>query len=228
MEPEELRRIVEVNLLGQMHGARAALPHLEARGGGVLVFVSSALGRQGVPLQSAYVATKFGIIGFAESLRMELQHDGTGVQVSTVLPPSVNTPLFDHARSRLGVKGKPVPPVYDPSVVAEAILGAAEHPRREVAVGMAARQLALLGRLPRPLAERVIGADAVGFAQQQRDEPDDGRDNLFEPSFATKARGQFGDFVIGVDPVRRVADGVAAVGGAVGDAVGAVGKVVRR
>jgi NAD(P)-dependent dehydrogenase (short-subunit alcohol dehydrogenase family) len=189
MTPEEMDRIIRVNLLGQMHGAHAALPALEARGGGVIVHVSSALGRQAVPLQSAYVASKFGIVGFASSLRMELMETGSPVQVSTVLPPSVNTPYFTHARSKLGVHPKPPPPIYDPAVIADSILHCCVHPRREVKIGLAGKQIEAVGRFAPGLGE-ALGAP-VGFGQQQTDQPDDGRDNLFEPSYVEDARGPF-------------------------------------
>ncbi len=189
MTPEEMERIVRVNLLGQMHGAHAALPELERRGGGVIVHVSSGLGRQAVPLQSAYVATKFGIIGFASSLRMELEEDGSPVKVSTILPPSVNTPYFTHARSKLGVHPLPPPPIYDPSVIADSILFCCVNPRREVKIGVAAKQLEAMGRFVPGLGEAVLGP--IGDEAQRTTDPDDGRDNLFEPSYVESSRGPF-------------------------------------
>ena len=206
MTPEEMERIVRVNLLGQMLGARVALHALERRGGGTIIHVSSALGRQAVPLQSAYVATKFGIIGFSDSLRQELREEGSPVQVTTVLPPSVNTPFFTHARSKLGVHPKPVPPVYDPQVVADAILTAAEHPQREVVVGAAAKQIESFGRFAPGLAERLLGAGPLGHGQQMTDEPDDGRDNLFAPSYADDARGRFGRFALTQSPYTKLVE----------------------
>ncbi len=189
MTAEESERIVRVNLLGQMHGARAALPELERRGGGVIVHVASVLGRQAVPLQSAYVASKFGIVGFASSLRMELQETGSPVHVTTILPPSVNTPYFQHARSKLGVLPKPPPPIYDPAVIADTILFCCENPRREVKIGFAGKQLEALGRFAPGLGE-AVGAP-VGFSGQVTDRPDDGRDNLFEHGWVEDSRGPF-------------------------------------
>ena len=147
MTPEEIRRVIEVNLLGAVHGMKAALPHLQATGDGVLINVSSALGKRAVPLQAAYCAAKHGIVGFAEALRLELAHAGSRVTVVDVLPASINTPLFRHARSRLGVLPMPIPPVYEPRVVANAIVGAAEHPVREVFAGFAGRLMALGQRI---------------------------------------------------------------------------------
>jgi short-subunit dehydrogenase len=204
--PEEMERIVRVNLLGQMLGARAALPALERRGGGTIIHVSSVLGRQAVPLQSAYVASKYGIIGFAESLRQELREEGSPVQVTTVLPPSVNTPFFVHARSKLGVLPMPIPPVYDPGVVADAILTAAEQPQREVVVGLAGKQLEALGRFAPGVAERLLGTRPLGHDLQAADEPDDGRDNLFSPSYADSARGPFGRFAITESPYTKLVE----------------------
>ena len=109
--------------------------------------MSSVLGLQPVPFQAPYCPSKAALIAFDEALRAELAQEDAGVHVTTVLPPSTNTPFFDHALSKLGGRGKPVPPVYQPEVVAASLVFAAEHPRREIVVGAAGKQLALLGRL---------------------------------------------------------------------------------
>ena len=227
MTPEEMERIVRVNLLGQMYGAHAALPELERRGGGVIVFVSSALGRAPVPLQSAYVATKHGVVGFAQSLQQELEHENSPVKVSRVLPPSVNTPFFLHARSKVGVRPRPVPPVYDPGVIADSILHTAEHPHAEITVGAAAKQLELLGRLVPGIGERLLGSTPAGFAGQTTDTPDDGRDNLFSPSFGDTIRGPFDTLVQKHSPYTKLFEHNPAA--RAGEAVrGAVGAALKR
>ena len=139
--PDELVRVVQVNLMGSIYGIKAVLPHLRRQGGGTIVTVGSALGERAVPLQAPYVAAKHGLKGFTESLRMELEREGANVNVTLIEPSSINTPFFRHARSKLGVKPRPMPPVYQPEVVAEAILAAAEHPRRDVVVGEAGKLL---------------------------------------------------------------------------------------
>src|SRR5688572_15597252 len=135
LDPEEMERLVRVNLLSQMFGSRAAIPHMRGQGGGTIVNVGSALSDRAIPLQSAYVASKHGVAGFSEALRLEMMEEQTGIDVVLIQPSSINTPLFNFARSKLGVQPMPVPPVYEPRVVAEAILHAAEHGGREVVVG---------------------------------------------------------------------------------------------
>src|SRR4051812_3450083 len=120
LQPDELERIVRVNLLGQMFGSKVAAARMRGAGRGTIINVGSALSERAIPLQSAYVATKHGIAGFSEALRLELEGSRSGIDVVLILPSSINTPLFNFARSRLGVMPTPVPPVYEPSVVAEA------------------------------------------------------------------------------------------------------------
>jgi len=110
--PEEFKRIVDVNLMGQVHGAMAALPYLKREGRGALIHVSSIEARRSLPLQSAYAAAKHGIDGFLEALRVELMHEKLSISVTNVMPASINTPLFNKARTKLGVKPMGVPPLY--------------------------------------------------------------------------------------------------------------------
>ncbi len=181
MTAEEMRRVVEVNLLGQIHGMKAALPHLQAAGDGVLINVSSALARRGVALQAAYCAAKHGVVGFAEALRLELAHAGSRVAVVDVLPSSINTPLFGRARSKLGVLPMPIPPVYEPVVVANTIVAAAERPVRTVFAGGMGKLLELGQRLSPALVDRYLLGPGKIVENQQTDQTDDGVDNLFAP-----------------------------------------------
>src|ERR671913_2337229 len=116
-EPDEFRRVVEVDLMGQVYGAMAALPHIKREGSGALVHISSVVGKRSAPLQSAYSASKHGVEGFLESLRVELLRDGWGIGVTNVIPAAINTPFFTKARTKLGVKPKGFPPIYQPGVV---------------------------------------------------------------------------------------------------------------
>lgn len=177
----EIRRVVEVNLMGQIHGMKAALPHLR-RTGGTIINVSSSLGKRAVALQAAYCAAKHGVVAFGEALRLELRHDRVPVHVVDVLPSSINTPLFEHARSKLGVLPRPIPPVYEPRVVAETIVSVAQRPVRQVFVGGGGRLLDLGQRISPALVDRYLSGPGRVVATQRSEEPDDGRDNLDEPS----------------------------------------------
>ncbi|MDK3257362.1 SDR family oxidoreductase [Blastococcus capsensis] len=190
---EEIARAIQVILLGQIHGMKAALEQMRGQGQGGIVNVASALAVQAVPLQAPYVAAKHGILGFAESLRMELEHEGSPVTVSTLLPSSINTPLFEHARSKLGVLPQPVPPIYQPRVVAEAVLRAISHPQPRMAVGGGGKVLELVHRIaPRSAATLLLRVGKT-VQKQQTDRPDVGTDNLFTASTGPGAvEGSFG------------------------------------
>ena len=179
--PEEFKRVVEVDLMGQVYGAMAALPHLKREGRGALVHVSSVLARRSVPLQSPYCASKHGVEGFLESLRVELKHEGWPIGVTNVLPASVNTPFFDKSRTKLGYRPMSIPPFYPPGVVADALLYAAENAPRDLVVGGAGKALLLTQRLSPRLMDAVMLY--AGFRWQQTDEPkpEEAPDYLFEP-----------------------------------------------
>ncbi len=178
---EEFAGVVEVNLLGPVHGAKAALPHLRRRGQGAFICVSSIEARRSFPYHSAYAAAKHGVDGFLEALRVELLQEGVPVSVTNVLPGSINTPLFDKARTKLGVKPMPMPPIYQPATVAQVILHAAQYPARDLVAGGAAKGLLLTQRL----SPRLLDAALVrfGFRTQRTDEAKgaDTGDNLFDP-----------------------------------------------
>jgi hypothetical protein len=131
------------------------------------------------------VAANHGIAGFTETLRMELEHERSPINVTLVMPAYINTPFFDNARSKLGVKPKPVPPIYEPSVVADAILFAAEHRRRDIVVGGSGKLLTVMQRISPSLFDRLMLLRGVMFKQQMTDQPDNRRDNLFEASEGT-------------------------------------------
>jgi short-subunit dehydrogenase len=194
LEPDEFDRIVRVNLLGQMYGSKVAATHMKRQTRGTIINVGSALSERAVPLQSAYVATKHGVAGFTEALRLELQESAPGIDVVLILPSSIDTPLFNFARSKIGVMPMPVPPVYEPAVVAEAIAHAAEHGGREIVVGGWGKLLIIGQRLSSTLLDRYMVQGHRAERQQETDRPDDRRDNLFEPSTGPgSTRGEFGE-----------------------------------
>jgi hypothetical protein len=137
---------------------------------------------------------------------MEERRAGTGVVLTTVLPSSINTPLFDHAPSAMGLRPAPLPPVYDPRVVADAIVFAAAHPRRDLYVGAPAAVLDLLERLSPSLADRVLAAGGQAFRRQQRSEPDNGQGNLYQSTVTGEgtARGPFNRFTFRHSTYTRV------------------------
>ena len=143
--PEEYRRVTEVTYLGQVHGTNAAIRLMTPRNSGVIVQVSSGLGVRSAPLQSAYCGAKAAVRGFTDSVRSELLHDKIKIALSVVYLPAVNTPQFDWARNHTGRAQYAPDPVFDPRLCAEAIVFAAEHPRREIWVGRRATGVAAFG-----------------------------------------------------------------------------------
>jgi NAD(P)-dependent dehydrogenase (short-subunit alcohol dehydrogenase family) len=168
--PEEFRRVTEVTYLGFVHGTMAALARMRPRDRGVIVQVGSALGERSIPLQSAYCGAKHAINGFTSSLRCELLHEKSGVRVTLVQMPAVNTPQFQWVLSRLPDQAQPVPPIYQPEVAARAVLRAATHPgRRQYLAGASTRMTILANRVVPALLDRYLAR--TGYDSQQTGEP---------------------------------------------------------
>ncbi|MFB2983339.1 SDR family oxidoreductase [Microseira sp. BLCC-F43] len=195
--PEEFQRVIDVNLMGQVYGAKAALPYLKQEGRGALICISSMEGTRSLPLQSPYSAAKHALEGFLESLRVELMHEKIPISVTTIRPAVINTPYYNKVRTKLGVKPTGIPPYYDPRLVTDAILYAAEHPIRDFIVGDVGRILDALQRVSPPLVDNLLLL--ISFAGQRTNEPksEDAPDNLFEPIDGyNRIYGDFGKLVI--------------------------------
>ncbi|MGC9475069.1 SDR family oxidoreductase [Streptomyces sp. WG4] len=172
IRPEELRRATEVTYFGFVHGTQAALRRMTPRDRGTIVQVGSALAQRSVPLQAAYCGAKHAIQGFTESLRCELLHDRSGVRVTMVQMPGLNTPQFSWVLTRLPRHPRPVAPVYQPEVAAEAVLHAADRPeRREYWVGGSTVATLLGQKLAPGLLDRYLAR--TGYDGQQTGEPVD-------------------------------------------------------
>ena len=179
MHLDDKRRLFDVAYWGVVHGCRAAMPHLKQRGG-TIVNIGSIASDVAIPLLGAYSAAKHAVKGYTDALRIELEHEGVPVAVSLVKPASVDTMFFVHARNYMDVEPNPVPPVYAPELVAEAILHCAEHGTRELNVGGSGRAMQLAHDIAPRLMDRYLAT--TGFTQQRSDRParDIGNDNLFE------------------------------------------------
>jgi NAD(P)-dependent dehydrogenase (short-subunit alcohol dehydrogenase family) len=179
LEPDELRRVIDVNFFGVVYGYWAALPALkESRG--TFLHVSSALAYRGIPLQAAYCSSKAAARTFLESARVEQQKHDTGVDVSLVLPGAINTPQFDRDRQKLGKQPQPIPPIYQPEPYADAVLRCAERPIRELPISWGAQKL-LWGQKLSPRAGDWM-LRRIGWKNQHTGEekPVGSPDNLFE------------------------------------------------
>lgn len=171
MTAAEYKRVTDVTYLGVVYGTLAALRHMRPVNQGMIVQVGSALAYRGIPLQSAYSAAKHAVQGFCDSLRAELLHDHSGIRLTMVQLPAVNTPQFEWVRSRLRNRAQPVPPIFQPELVADAIVWAAHHNRREMFVTFPTT-VAIVGNGIAPgLADWYLGR--TGFSSQQTNEPED-------------------------------------------------------
>ena len=148
-----VRRLFDVNLMGVVHGCRAALAVMKPRDRGVIINVGSVAGKAAYAQASAYCATKHAVHGFTEALRQELV--GCGVEACIVAPATVDTPLFEHAANYTGREIEAMKPIYSPTEVAAAIVACARRPRREVLVGAAPRMMAMMQTMTPGLFERM-------------------------------------------------------------------------
>lgn len=180
-------KVIQTNLLGQVHGARAALRRFVAQKQGVLINVSSVWGRVTSPDVSPYVASKSALRAFSDCVRGELRHL-PDVHVTTVAPQAVDTPIFDNAADYSGRRVRAIPPVLSPEQVAEGIEACAEQPRRQISFGRAGRLLDVMHAAAPPLFRRFAYPAFVGGtfgARSQRH----GSGNVLEPTGAHAIEG---------------------------------------
>jgi NAD(P)-dependent dehydrogenase (short-subunit alcohol dehydrogenase family) len=197
--PAEFKRVTEVSYLGFVYGTMVALARMRPRDHGTVVQVGSALGERSIPLQSAYCGAKHAVNGFTESVRCELLHEGSKVNITIVQMPAVNTPQFSWVLSRLPRHPQPVPPIYQPQLVARAVLRAADHPRRkQYWVGESTVATLLAQRFAAPLLDRYLAR--TGYDSQLTGDRVDGEKphNLWQPVDERPgsdhgARGEFDD-----------------------------------
>lgn len=177
---EDQRKLFDTNFWGVVHGSLVAVECLK-RHGGALINIGSELSDVAVPLQGMYSATKHAVKGFTDSLRMELEHDRAPVSVTLIKPAGVDTQFVKHAKNYMDVEPRLPPPVYAPQVAAEAILFAAEHPRRDIYVGGAARLTAATGHYMPRVLDKIM--QRIIYGQQRTDRPrnTEHRSSLYAP-----------------------------------------------
>ena len=229
MSLEEYRRVTEVTYLGTVYGTLAALRRMLPRDQGRIIQIGSALAYRGIPLQSAYCGAKHAIQGFTESVRSELIHDKSNVKITMVQLPAVNTPQFGWVKSRLPHKAQPVPPIYQPEVIADAVTWVVDHYRRQLFIGGSTVIVIQGDKLAPRFGDWYLGKR--GYSSQQIDEPEDpGRPHdLWEPvdehydygshgAFDDRARGR--SWQLWADTHRCwLALAVAGIAGAIGTAI---------
>jgi NAD(P)-dependent dehydrogenase (short-subunit alcohol dehydrogenase family) len=181
IEPDEFKRATEVTYLGAVWGTKVALKRMQPRDRGTIVIVGSAMAYRGIPLQAPYCGAKHAEKGFWESVRTELMHKGSNIHLPMVQLPGLNTPQFDHCRSKMDKYPMPVPPIYQPEIAADAVWEAAHSKRREIYVGMPTVYTILGEKFAPWLVDRYLAKTAVSgqLTEPKVDPPREG--NLFEP-----------------------------------------------
>jgi NAD(P)-dependent dehydrogenase (short-subunit alcohol dehydrogenase family) len=189
---DEIRRVTEVTYLGTVWGTLAALRRMKRRNRGVIVQVGSALAYRAIPLQGPYCAAKHAVKGFTQSLRTELLHERSNVQVSMVDLPALNTPQFDWTRSRMPRRAQPVPPIFQPEVAARAIVDTAFAPRRRRIVAWPTLKAVFAERIAPGIADRWLARTGVDAQMTDEPAPVNHPDNLFTPLDGDRgAHGRF-------------------------------------
>jgi NAD(P)-dependent dehydrogenase (short-subunit alcohol dehydrogenase family) len=210
--PDEFRRVTEVCYHGFVWGTRAALSHMRSRNRGTIIQVGSALAYRSIPLQAAYCGAKHAIHGFTDSLRSELIHDEVAIDVCMVQLPAVNTPQFDWCLNKMDNALGPVPPIFQPEIIAEAIHTLSRHPRREVFLGWPSIKAIVGNKLMPGYADRYLARH--GYSGQLTDGANrHGASNLFTPVAGDHgAHGRFDDQARSSDLIAHAATFLGAAG----------------
>lgn len=190
--PEEFRRVTEVTYLGVVHGTMAALRKMRPADRGKIIQIGSALAYRGIPLQSAYCGAKHAIRGFTDSLRTELIHEASHIDITMVELPAVNTPQFDWARTHMSSQPRPVAPVVEPEVIARAVFDVVHAPHRELWIGLSTLKVILGNMILPAFLDRYLAH--VAFNGQKAHQPvsPDRKDNLMTPVTSLhRTRGSF-------------------------------------
>lgn len=190
VEIDDMKHMFDTNFWGTVYGSRLAVKHFAERGQpGALINVGSIFGDRANVIQSTYSASKYALHGFTTALRMELEKDKAPVSVTLIHPGRIDTPYNEHARSYIPQQPAHRGMIYPPESVAEAILFAAEHPKRDMFVGSQAKIGAVLGAVAPRLTDKIM--ELVMYATQRSSRPSRSREDnaLYEPGYGLHERG---------------------------------------
>jgi NAD(P)-dependent dehydrogenase (short-subunit alcohol dehydrogenase family) len=217
--PEEYKTMTDVTYMGQVNGTRAALARMRPRNHGVIVNVCSAMSYRSIPLQSAYCGAKHAVKGFTESIITELMHEKSNVKVCMIQLPGLNTPQFNWNLNKMPKHPMPVAPIFQPELPAKGIVFLAEHPRRNMWIGISTAYTILGERIAPKLADFYLARTGVSGQQTDGNLPRLGS-NVQQPRDDQDdqgAHGPFDDQAHSKDPVtwlsmhrRAVLSGVSA------------------
>ncbi|HET8790652.1 MAG TPA: SDR family oxidoreductase [Modicisalibacter sp.] len=193
VKPEDHRRLFETNYWGVVHGSLEAARHFEGRReryGGVIINLGSVVSDRALPVQGMYSASKHAVKGFTDAFRMELEESGAPIAVTLIKPSSIATPFPQHAENYMDEEPTLPPSLYDPKVVARAILHCAEVPKRDVYIGGGGRLITLLGHYAPRLTDRIM--EATIFRQQRSGQAERRhRFSLHDPATDLRERAKY-------------------------------------
>jgi short-subunit dehydrogenase len=187
---DDARHMFDINFWGEVYGCLVALKHLKQRAGAI-INMGSLESDRALPLNSFYAASKHAVLAFTDALRMELEHQGVPISLTTIKPAGINTPFPQHARNFMAREPQLPPPVYDPQVVARAVIRAATKPQRDVIVGGGGKMISSMAKHAPRLTDRCM--ERTMFEQQQSEEParSDRRDALWDASQGVREQGDY-------------------------------------
>ena len=190
--PDDHHRLFQTNFWGVVNGSLEAVKRMKLCGGGALINLGSELSDHAIPLQGMYAASKHAVKGFTDSLRIELEKEGAPMSVTLIKPAGIDTMFAVHAKNYMDKEPTLPPPVYAPEIVADAILYAAQHPKRDVFVGGASKFNSTGARLMPRVFDKYL--QATMFTGQKLDiDTDPGRrDALHKPDYTRELRERQG------------------------------------
>jgi short-subunit dehydrogenase len=177
---EDQRRLFQTNFWGVVHGSLVAIEHLK-KNGGALINLGSEVSDRALPLQGTYSASKHAVKGFTDSLRLELEEEQAPVSVTLIKPAAIDTMFVEHAKNYLEVEPKLPPPIYAPEVAADAILYAAEHVKRDLFVGGAAKLMSSAAYYAPRMSDGYMRRFLFGQQKSGRPARDRNQHSLYEP-----------------------------------------------
>lgn len=183
VKTEDHRRLFDTNFWGIVYGSLEAARHLRSRQGeygGAIINLDSTVSDRAIPIQGIYCTSKHAIKGFTDAFRMELEAEGAPISLTLIKPSSIATPYLKHVRNYMEVEPALPPPIYAPEIVAEAILGSAEKPQRDVFVGGDGKMLSILGQYFPGLGDRLL-TPTMSKMQKQDEPARDRPDALYQP-----------------------------------------------
>jgi len=188
---EDNRRLFDTNFWGVVNGSLVALPYLKINGG-ALINLGSEVSEAVVPLLGMYSASKHAVKGFTDALRIEIERlDNAPVSITLIQPTAVDTPFDEHGKNYMSKEPDLPTPMIDPQQVADAILGAAEKPTRDVKVGMMSKVNTFVAKNLPSVGERMAAKQVKNL--QRPEPPKDPEGILHIPSESGQIHGNHPD-----------------------------------